>query len=633
MSLSEIKNKLYSKEEDANLSKHGLSEFDIQESLKKAQADVPVEDAWEEKKKGLESEQKKALKIGAYSVLGIAVLALAIFGFYRYSQSAFSEGGLVTVINGPANASSGKLLTFEINYTNNNRATLQDALLRITYPESFKPGENSNFTSESQTSGVFKLGNIAGKSSGKVILSGNAYSPKGALIYLKTDLIYTPSNFNSQFTAKNQIGINVETSPIDLEILAPTKTSSGDAVDYQVSYTNTGKEDFENIKIRVDYPDTFTFSRSNPLVSEGENIWYLGHLNAGQAGKIVISGKLEGNRDEVKNVKAFVGTDEQGKFVSYSEEQAATTIVASPLEIQQSVNGANRYITKAGDVLRFKIVYKNNGNIDLRDVILNEKIDSPVLDYATLELKKGAFDPNSKVITWKGVDDASLKNLAPGQSGEMEFAIKVKEVIPVATANDKNYVISALAKIDSPDIQTPINSNKIISGNNMDIKLDSKLVLDMKGYFNDTTIPNAGPIPPKVGTPTTYTIHWKVMNVSNDITDAKVTASLPTGVTMTGKIAPDDGKLTYNARDNSMVWDLGKMNAGAGILNAPPEVAFQIQITPAQNQADTLVELVGQATFSAKDAFTDNVVSAMAEKKTTGLIEDPGIGSNYKVVN
>lgn len=633
MSLSEIKNKLYSKDRDENLSRHGQNEFDIQAAIKKEQSVEPSGDVWEKSSAGLGNEQKKAFKIGAWVLVGIIILTLVIFGIFRYKQSAFSEEGVVTKIDGPTSASSGKLLTYEISYTNNNRAALSGVILRVTYPESFKPGENSNFNVEGQTSGVFTIGNIPGNSSGKVILNGNIYSPKGTLMYIKSDLIYTPSNFNSQFDAKNQLGVNVETSPIDLEILAPQKISSGDSVDYQINYTNTGKEDFDNIKVKVDYPDSFTFSRANPITSEGSNIWYVGHLAAGQSGKIVASGKLEGSRDEVKNVKVYIGTSDQTQFIGYSEEQASTAIVTSPIEIFQTANGLNSYITKSGDVLMFSIIYKNNGNIDLRDVILNEKIDSPILDYASLKLKKGAFDPNSHVITWKGVDDPSLKNLAPGQSGRVDFSIKVKDVIPVATANDKNYVISATAKIDSPDIQTPINSNKIVSGNNMDIKLDSKLVLDMKGYYNDTTIPNSGPIPPKVGVATTYTIHWKAINVSNDISGAKVNATLPTGVTMTGKVSPDDGKLTYNSRDNSLIWDIGNISAGAGILNVPLEVAFQVQVTPGPNQLNEIVLLVNPVTFSAKDLFTGDDLTVSTDKKNAALTEDVGIVTGYKVVN
>jgi len=634
MSLSEIKNKLYSKNLDGDLSKHGGSEFDIRMGgVKMAPEKIKQEDEWKPEKTFFGIEQKKAVKMGVISVVVMAVVVFVVFGIVAYKNASFSESRVVLSIDGTKESPSGKLLTYEISYSNNNRASLTGAVLRVNYPEGFKPGENSNFKTEGQTSGVFALGDIVGKANGKVILTGNAYSPRGTLMYFKTELAYTPSNLNSQFVSKAQLGVNINSSPVDIEIMAPQELSSGDSLDYEIKYMNTGAEDFNNIKIKIDYPDNFVFSRGNPATSEGNNIWYIGHLEAGQAGKIIASGKLAGNRDEIKNVSAFIGTSERGQFVGYNEGKTATKIIASPIVISQTVNGVNELIAKVGDTLRYVVSYKNESAFGLRDVIITSRIDSPILDYGSLNLQQqGAFDQNNKLITWKGADSPSLKFLGPGQSGEVVFSIKVKDVIPVDTGNGKNFVVSSLVKIDSLDIPEPIQSNKVISGNTLDIKLSSKIFVDVKGFYNDTVIPNSGPIPPKVGQSTTYTIHWKAYNVSNNIANAQIAAELPTGVTMTGKMEPDDGKLTYNARNNSMLWDIGNMDIGTGILNAPKEVSFQVQITPAQNQIESIVDLVGPTIFSAKDLFTNSDVSFTADKKTTGLFEDPGIKTGYKVM-
>ena len=34
----------------------------------------------------------------------------------------------------------------------------------------------------------------------------------------------------------------------------------------------------DNLRIKADYPDGFTFSTSDPKSFEGNNTWYLGHL-------------------------------------------------------------------------------------------------------------------------------------------------------------------------------------------------------------------------------------------------------------------------------------------------------------------------------------------------------------------
>ena len=480
MSLFDIKNRLYKKEADDNLAEHKITEFDsgnssVESNMDIVRKDISSGDVWEEKKAGFGTEEKKIAKTGAIAFGVVVAIILILVGIYWLRQSAFSQDRVTLSIAGAKESDSGKLVTYEISYKNDNRATLNNATLKITYPESFKPENNANFVSAGPTVSNLILGNIDGHGEGKVVFSGKAYIPQGNLMYIKGDLVYTPSNFNSQFDTKNQLAVNVTSSPVTVELLAPQDLASGDSLDYQISYKNTGQEDLSGIKVRMDYPGGFTFSRSNPVVSENNNIWYIGPLAAGESGKIVVSGKMDGTRDEIKKAQVYIGSsDSSGQFVSYSDEQASTVIASSPFSISQTVVGAANSIAKPGDVLRFVINYKNEGSQGLRDVIVTENIDSPILDYASLEIVGGSFDAANKKITWNAAGYPELKNLQPGKSGTISFNIKIKDVIPVNNNNDKNFVISSIVKIDSPDVMTPLNMNKVVAGNSMDIKLDSK---------------------------------------------------------------------------------------------------------------------------------------------------------------
>jgi len=634
MSLSEIKTKLYKKEANVELPRHEWSEFDpvaVADSLFE-KTEMP-EDVWAEKNSELAEGNKKTIKIGMMIIGGIILSVALVVGFYKIRQSFFAEERLTVSVEGPTEIKSGNLATYEIKYKNDNRADLKNATLKIYYPEDFKPEENADFKIEGSMVGAFNLGDIKGYSEGRSVFNGRAYSPKGNLIKIKAELSYTPSTVSGMFVAGNQLTVNIISAPITLEIMAPQNISSQDEINYLITYKNEGTESFENIRIKVDYPERFTFSSSSPRSSESDNIWYIGNLSGGQSGKIIIAGKLEGNRDEIKTAKAMVGANNNGAFVSYNEESVQTKIVSSPLAISQTVNGLNNLNANAGDSLQFEINYKNEGDIGLRDVIVTERLDSPVLDYTTLEMNGGAYDTGSKIITWKAPDYKELKNLAPGQSGTIKFSIKVKNIIPIESANDKNFVISSLAKIDSPDVPTPISMNKIISGNKMDIKLNSKLVLDVKGYYEDSSISNSGPLPPKVSEETTYTMHFILSNISNDIEGAKVETTLPTSVAMTGKIFPEGSPLEYNERMNSIVWIVGNLEAGTGILSSKKEIAFQVRIKPSPDQAGNEAPLMNESVFSARDTFTGESISARMGGKTTNLLEDSNTGMKYKVTN
>jgi hypothetical protein len=635
MSLNEIKNELYKKESDPEMLQHEKSEFNAESVVFTSPEKVvpPAEDNWSEKEVGLVSKNKKIIKLGAW-VLGALLIVIAlVVGFYRVRQSFFAFERLSVTLSGPTELKSGNLSTYEISYKNANRADLKNVSLKLSYPEDFRPEARADFKPEGTTSGVFSLGDIKGNSEGSVAFSGRAYSPKGNLIKIKAELSYTPSTVSSVFMTSNQLAVNILSAPITLEVMAPQNISSGDEVNYLITYKNDGVENFENIRVKIDYPEQFTFSSSDPKSSEGNNIWNLGNLSAGQSGKIVVAGKLEGKRDETKIVSIMIGANDNGDFVSYNETDVKTRIVSSPLTIVQTVNGFENLNTNAGEYLRFEINYKNEGNLGLRDVIVTEHLDSPVLDYTTLDMAGGSYDAQSKTIVWKAADYEELKNLLPGQGGVIKFSVRVKEIIPVASADDKNFVISSLAKIDSPDVPTPISMNKIISGNKMDIKLNSKLILDVKGYYNDVNIPNSGPIPPKVGEETTYTMHYIVKSVSNDISDAKVETSLPTSVVMTGKVFPEGTPLSYNERTNSIIWNIGNLTAGTGIMSPGKEVSFQVKIKPSADQTGDAAPLLKESVFSARDLFTQESISARVSDKSTHLLEDSSLGVNFKVVN
>jgi uncharacterized repeat protein (TIGR01451 family) len=633
MSLDDIKKNLYKNEKDPVSFQHGSSEFSPENAPLILNNQPAEPDEWKEKKGGLGHEGRKAMKIGAL-VLGLVLLLAGIaVGAYWYRSSSFSQERATVAITGSKEVLSGKLLTYEINYKNDNRADLKNVKLKITYPDSFKPEENPNFKIDSPVSGIYDLADIKGHTEGKVLLNGRVYTPKGAFIYIKGELSYSPSGFSIQYVSKSELGIKVISTPLELEITAPQNVSSGDEVNYLINYKNSGEQSFDSVKIKADFPDGFSYSNSDPKPFESNNIWYIGQVAAGQAGKIIISGKLDGERDQVKPIKVYIGSTENGEFISYSEEDASSKIVTSPLVIAQTVNGLASLNANAGDTLNFEINYKNAGDIGMRDVIVTENIDSQVLDYSSLAKKGGSFDEGSKTITWKSQDYKELKTLEPGQGGQIKFSIKVKSIIPISGANDKNYVISSISKIDSPDVPTPIHMNKVISGNKMDIKLNSKLILDVSGYYNDAGIPNSGPVPPKVGQETTYTIHWKMTNISNDLSGAKIESALPTGTVFTGKVSPEDVKIEYNERANSLLWNIGNIVAGAGIISPVKEISFQVKIKPSIDQAGKEAEILKESKVTAKDNFTGQDLASTAAVKTTNLPEDAGLKEMYKVAN
>jgi hypothetical protein len=645
MSLRETERKIYNKEDDPST---GLNQ-------KKSESSRPAEgdpfavssfgssdldqkkEIWMKEQEEKKAKRKKIIKkisiviAAIIGVVGIIWLALYV------RKTAFSEDRVSVSVAGPEKVKSGESVSFDIDYQNLNRATLKGAVLYLKYSENFKPSGNLQFESEGPSVSKFNVGDIAGKTNGKVTIQGKFFGARDALVYLETRLEYKPSTFNSIFTAKANSSVFISSNPLAIEVSGPQNAASGNAVSYVITYQNTGEENFSDLKIKADFPNGFSFSSSEPLPVQENNIWYLGGLTAGQSGQIKINGTISGARDEEKTIGVFIGeigSDET--FISYGEAQSKLKIIGSPIIVNQTVNGESENISvNAGELLLFETKYKNTSSVGLRDVILTVEANSPILDYSQIEMRdgKGEFDQKKKTITWKASEVPEFKTMASGAEGSITFSIPVKNIIPVAGPNDKNFSFSAIAWMDSPDIPTPEDANKVIASNSVAVKLNSKILAGFQGFFNDSEMSNSGPIPPKVGEETTFTLRLKITNISNDVTDAKAAITLAPGIKWKNNFLPRDASVNFNDRTNELVWNVGNLSAGIGIITDPKEFVFQVGVIPTQNQSGDFASLASDVVFSAKDSFTGESLKVELKEKNTNLTEDLGIAEMGKVVN
>jgi len=634
MSLDDLEKKLYDPDSGIEKRTHEESPFN---PLQSSGADLETfkkEKQWQKSENTFGVKMKKIFKIGAIALGVIFLIAAFIVGFTKYRQSAFKEGNVSVKVEGPANTSGSEEKEYKITLINGNRVGLNNAQLQIKNSENFKPKEGQNLTIDNPSSSRIAIGTIKGNSSKEIKIKGIFLAARDTVVYLNAILEYTPSDLSIKYQAKGQLGVNVGSSPLSLEVQAPLEIVSGNKIEYVIDYRNSSAEYFEGIRIKVDYPDGFSFISANVAPSEGNNIWYLGSLKPNQDGKIVISGNLNGSGDEGKMVVVYLGYFGEGtNFIVYNQKEKSTKIVSTILSIRQSLDNKADLNINPGEKLKYIIEYKNNGDIALRDAIVTEEIDSKILDFSKLEMEKGSYDSSRKMITWRAAEIPGLSNLAPGEGGRISFSVPVLDRIPVENSNDKDFTASSTAKIDSPSLPETIGSNKIIASNNMNLKLNSRVVLDLKGYYKDSVIENYGPMPPKVGQETTFAIHWKIINVSNDIANVKVSASLPSGVKWMGKFSPGNEAISFNERSNQIEWEIGNLKNGVGIIEPAKEIIFQISVTPQVNQIGESLMLLNPSILTAKDLFTGSAIQAEVKEKNNQLPEDPSVGGNYKVEN
>ncbi|EKE25033.1 MAG: hypothetical protein ACD_5C00317G0001, partial [uncultured bacterium] len=591
------------------------------------------EEAWNRPQVGIAPKTKRNIIISA-SIVAVLILASAgIWGMKWWQKNAFHQDRVSIYFEGPKEADSTQPSKYLIHYKNDNRVTLRNAEIILSYAENFQPNDNVNLKYLSPTSSRIFIGDVKSMSEGTIELKGIFYAPKDFPVYLHAEINFTPSNGAAQLSMKNQIGVNITAAPVLLSIVAPQNAANGDSVTYVIDYKNLDIRQLTNVQIKAEFPEGFTPKVMEPSPSEGDSIWYLGNLEANQGGKITVQGRIKGNAGDTKDLIVSLG--HKGKddgLVVYSKQELSTHIVSPVLTIKQSLDGKMDDIVSAGETLKYVIEFENTGSIGLRDAIVTAKIDGKILDFARLNVDRGSFDGSNNTITWKASDYPALAVINPKAKGQLKFSVPIQPIIPVLNSSDKNYVVTSMAKIDSPDIPTPVNANKVIGSNQTELRLASKVLFNVKGFYNDSIIKNTGPMPMNSGQETTFTLHWLVSSVSNDITEARVQSFLPTGVRWTGQVFPADEKISYNQRTNQIIWDAGNIGAGTGVLSKPREVAFQVAITPQTNQIGQPIMLLNKSIFTAKDTFVQKEISLENGAKDTQLYEDQTIGAiNGKV--
>lgn len=569
--------------------------------------------------------RKRKWMLIALGVVGVVALVVGAF-FVR--RLLFVDTKVSLSVEGPQSVASAETVLFSLQYANTNWVTLHNAEIALSYPKSFHPETDGKWI-VADTRLVIPIGDIPSRSTGRIDVAGKFFGSKGDISYLDAALHYSPSQMSEVFSYDARYGVSISTSPISLEVSAPQMAASGDTVEYLVNYENQDTGKFSNVRIKAEYPDTFRFVSSDPPPSDGGSVFSVGDLAPKTAGKIRITGTVTGSLDEVKPVKFSIGyLQGDGNFLSYNTAQQLTRIASSPLSIMQWVDGSRDITTTLGSVLTYRIAYKNEGNIGLRDVIVTFDFDTAILDFSRMQKKSGYFDAEKNRLIWKASDIPELAILDPGESGEITFTVPV--LTQVEHAVGKHFGIRTIAKIDSPDVPTPAGSNKIIGSNTLSVRLTSAIDLAVKGRYYSAPVENTGPIPPKVGMQTTYALTFLLSNSFNDISGAKVVAGLPSGVRFTGKIFPESETVTFNDRTNELVWEIGNFSAGGEGLKR--EVTVQVAVIPGPSDVDKDIRLMGRAVFSAKDSFTGEEIRKEQGVKTTALSEDTKMTSDgYQV--
>lgn len=560
---------------------------------------------------------KRSNTVLKWVALGAALLFVVAIGSFFLDGGNFSSSAVTLTLEAPEHAVSGDEVAYTVRWKNGTGVDLTNLRFRIFWPEDTvvlvdgtpTTPESDGFTVDRTAAGAEDSREF------KVFLLG----PEGAVKTANVDLIFE-AGLKSDFRKDAKAVTTITDTPVRLTLTAPPTAVAGETVQYILDVRNETEEDMTDLRVEFTLPDGFTAAESSPEPIEGENVFAIASLDAGEGKRIRISGALQGAEREAKTVEVVLKRNFNGQYVDYVRERTTTMLTSPLLSVRIAPSEGREFVAPPGEKLRYTVTYRNNSSYTFLGLTLAVLLEGPMYDLATVEVDEGYFDGSTGTVIFDSSGVPGFAQLTPGGSGTVRFNVTLNSGFS-GGAGSSNFFVKATAKLSTANIPTGLEGPEIAALDSLVTKISTQPTMLQSVLYDDGS--GEGPVPPESGQKTEFSVRWQLTNPGNDIRDTKVTATLPPGVSwendaqaVVGGDAP-----AFDASTKQVTWDVRTLPYGTGAGMPRFEALFRVSVTPASNLVGQTVPLVTQAILRGTDGFTGQAVQVQVRDVSTGDIE------------
>ena len=589
----------------------------------------------EELKRGELAKKQHSYVMVLFGLL-IGVGIIFSFGYWTLQSgilfNLLGKTEVELLIVAPTEVIAGDRITYSVIYRNKSKNAIHDVELFFEYPKGSEIIGDFDDGIDPQSLRVrVPIDTIPPYMERDFDFTSRIFGKDGVPFVARATLKYTPENASSRFEVKKDHSLKIVHVPIAIDLKGAEEVLSGELKEYVIEYVSNASAQFRDIALRLTIPDGFQvldFGTDPFYKDEKEFVWDIGSILPGSSGSISVRGILSGSPLEPKSFQYGLGiyNKETHEWVPYIERILTSKIIESQLFIQTTIQGKRQTSVALGESVSGVILYKNNSNTPFKNLTITVVIDGPI-DPASLRVFGGAV-LDSRTIQWKVATDPALRLLSVGGMRNLSFSFNTSR--PNRVGNIKNMEIGITARIIAEKDQT---ADVTPEGNDaVMIQVQAVPYFIAKALYSGTVITNTGPIPPKVGKETTYTIVWEIGSFGGNLDDVMVRATLPLYMKWKKLIIPSGSAISYNSITNEIVWNPGRILASE-FDSSTAKVSFQVGLTPSQSQIGFTPDIVGETSIEGVDVFTKNNIQRTVRSIDTNLLDDFGVPPNSGRVN
>lgn len=552
--------------------------------------------------------------------------ALIVSSFFlMFGNNSISGENIAIAVTGPFTIGGGEVLPMQVGITNSNAVPIQSATLIVDYPSGTKA---ANDTQNDLFSERLPLDTIDSGETVNIPVRALVFGEENQEKSVSVSIEYRVQGSNATFFKEAEpLSFKISSSPIVVRADNLKKVSSGQETEVPITITSNAPAMIPEVLIKAEYPLGFDFTSSNPAPSSGQNMWLIENLEPETSQTVTVKGIIVGKETDQYAIHFTVGVpnerDSQNLASVFATAQTDFEIEQPFLDVGLAINDQSSEVVAIAPDTEAKVGVSVTNALDdsIYDMEIVVSLGGNALSLNDVNiLGDGYYDSTAKTVTFNVANTPSLQTIPPGETVTFDFTLDPRGDIARTPEVDITANVNARRVSDDRATET------LVGTANATIQVMSQPIVRGEAGHNNGIFTDVGPIPPRVGIETSYSMSLMVENGTNDITDTVVMTTLPPYVEWKDQTA-GAGTMTFNETTRVVEWHLGALDAGSATF-----ASFQVGFEPRLTQAETLPVLMGEQRVRATDRFTGSVVRATNDPVTTELSTETGYKEDNGIV-
>ena len=562
----------------------------------------------------------------------LAAVGIAYYVSVSGIDRTVSTSKINIVTQGPAVTDGGAVVPLVIRIANRNPIAIRDVSLTVTYPDGSygKDGGTAHVSGGVFSWEVIDSGEVASARIAPILygLSGERKNIRYELRYL-ADGSSQPTKINDSY------GVLLRSSPLHVSTPRHTTPIAGKEFSFSVTVRSDTAETPPDAFLVLDYPSGFvpTGFSSRPA-DAGAARWRVPYLRSGEEFTLTVRGVIRGGERNEQAIIARVFAKPSGiasdSEVVVAREETVFSIGKSFLGVTLDLNGdGTDVVVSPGGEVEAEVTWENQDSDRLQNMILTATVSGSGLDESSIRPGSGGyFDEISRNIIWDQQQSDAFSSVAVGGSGSVSFDFRI---LPNRTEFDQaeksvRVSVSAEARRAATGGTESIRDIAVA-----DVSVRSVLQVVGNTVRKTASVPNSGPVPPRVGKTTSYALKYFIKNTGSTVSDVVLRIPLAREAVLTKETAGILGHEWVYDRESHAVTVTIPSLAPVG-PRSRRLLEFQVLVTPLGRDVGRVLPLTKQSSYGAYDTYTREEISGSVPALTTRITAEPTDGPYAGVV-